>query len=51
MICIILVAGHETNLDQEIQADKSGQFRHLEGKDLLFNLDTYKYLLEYVLIK
>ena len=45
MICIILVAGHETNLDQEIQADKSGQFHHLEGKDLLFtfNLDTCTY--------
>ena len=31
MICIILVAGHETNLDQEIRADQSGQYRHLEG--------------------
>ena len=32
MICIILVAGHETNLDQEIRADQTGQYRHLEGK-------------------
>ena len=32
MICIILVAGHETNLDQEIHADQTGQYRHLEGK-------------------
>lgn len=31
MICIILVAGHETNLDQEIEADESGQFLHLQG--------------------
>lgn len=31
MICIILVAGHETNLDQEIRADETGQYRHLEG--------------------
>ena len=32
MICIILVAGHETNLDQEIRADQTGQYRHLEGR-------------------
>ena len=34
MICIILVAGHETNLDQEIHADQTGQYRHLEGKSV-----------------
>ena len=31
MICIILVAGHETNLDNEIRNDNSGQYSHLEG--------------------
>ena len=31
MICIILVAGHDTNLNEEIKNDSSGQFRHLEG--------------------
>ena len=36
MICIILVAGHETNLDQEIRADQTGQYRHLEGKCVEF---------------
>ena len=31
MICIILVAGHETNLDKEIRNDQSGKYSHLEG--------------------
>ena len=31
MICIILVAGHETSLDEEIRNDVTGQFSHLEG--------------------
>lgn len=31
MIGIILVAGHETNLDKEIELDQSGQFQHLQG--------------------
>jgi glucuronokinase len=31
MICILLVAGHETSLDEEIRSDISGQFAHLEG--------------------
>lgn len=31
MICIILVAGHETLLNEEIRGDLTGQFCHLEG--------------------
>ena len=31
------MAGHETNLDQEIRADQTGQYRHLEGKNVLRN--------------
>ena len=49
MICVILVAGHETNLDQEIRADQTGQYRHLEGKcvEKFFKnqkLSPFKYL-------
>ena len=31
MICILLVAGHETSLDDEIKSDESGKYFHLEG--------------------
>ena len=31
MICIILVAGHETSLEEEIRNDTTGQFSHLES--------------------
>ena len=31
MICIILVAGHDTFLEQEIRSDDTGKFLHLEG--------------------
>ena len=31
MICIILVAGHESSLDNEIRNDQSGKYSHLEG--------------------
>ena len=31
MICIILVAGHENSLNNEIRNDKSGKYSHLEG--------------------
>ena len=57
MICIILVAGHETNLDQEIRADQTGQYRHLEGKcakeflekskTLTFQLDKHRSALNF----
>ena len=43
------MAGHETNLDQEIRADQTGQYRHLEGKcvEKFFKnqkLSPFKYL-------
>jgi hypothetical protein len=46
MKCILLVAGHEPDLDREIRSDDSGKYAHLEGvpKALMPSVDGKRIL-------